>query len=203
MTIQGFDVSHYQPALTPEFVAHLMSVEGYQFGGIKCSEGSYLTDPNFAVNRAACAANRLPRFVYHEATNETPTSQLRRIMQATGGQLKPRERLALVLGDFKVSVSVATSLGTLVHTVGPIKRIKGKAWRPAPVYYANRSNFSSVYNTTTFTPKWVAAFPGDGTECSLPGAVCHQWTDHDPATHGDGDVWCGTDPAAMLAFFQS
>lgn len=200
--IEGFDVSHFQPVLTADFVKHLIA-DGYSFGGIKASEGTYLTDPNFAANRAACRANGLPRFVYHEATTQDIAGQLDRIMSATGGYLLPRERLVLVLGDFAVPPPVALSLAALVKDQGPVKR-STKA-RPVPVLYANRSNFTGVYNAPAFRPypKWVAAFPGDGSECSVPGAVCHQDSDHDPATHGDHDTWCSDDHAAMLAFFRS
>jgi hypothetical protein len=205
-TLQGFDVSHFQPTLTPNGVRHLIDADGYSFGGIKMSEGDYQTDSHFAANRDACRANSLPRFVYHEATAQQSSQQLYRILQASGGHLYPRERIALVLGDFSVPPAQALELAALVAAHGPTKTRDGKTWRPAPVLYANRSNFEGVYFGPNFAPysKWVAAFPGNGDEFKIPNAVCHQDSDHDPATHGDHDVWRpGTTPAQLVAFFRS
>ena len=207
MTLQGFDVSHFQSALTTEFVKHLRDDDGYSFCGIKAGEGNHQIDSNFLQNRDACRNNGFPRFLYWEmlpASSNPLTTQLAEMMRATGGHLYPREQIAIVLGDFSVPPADALDFAKMVATVGPVKRT-GKMHRPQPTFYANRSNFQSVYIGPNFAPyaKWVAAFPGDGSEFKIPNAVAHQDSNHDPATHGDHDVWKpGADETDLLAFFR-
>lgn len=203
--LPGFDVSHYQfPPLTADRIAELRAA-GYAFAGIKCSEGTYQTDMHFAANRAACRAHGFPRWLYHEATSQPPSAQIERIMEATGGILYPRERLCVVLGDFAVPVELAQSLLRGLDLAGPTKRARdGSRSRPLVLAYANRSNWRSVYHgIADERPKIVAAFPGDGSEWSIPGAVIHQDGNRDPATGGDHDLWRSGERADLAGFFQA
>ena len=198
--LAGFDVSHYQPPLDALRVGDLVR-RGYAFAGIKLSEGDYQTDPHFNQNRAALRAHGVPRWLYHEATSQPVPAQLDRIMRASGGYLYPRERIALVLGDFSVSPTIAAALQTAVAGHGPLKRLRGKApHRPAVLLYANLSNWRGPYAHLT-GPKIVAAYPGDDSVWQVPDAVIHQWSDHDPATGGDADHWRNADRADLERFF--
>lgn len=200
---QGFDISHYQTALTPQAASSLRS-RGYDFAGIKASEGSYQTDPHFAENRASLRTVGFPRWLYHEVTTEPAAVQLPRIMEATGGFLYPRERLALALGDFGAPANLCLDLISRVNAAGPVKRAKDVSGepptlhRPPVLLYANRSNFQTVYRDLP-GPRVVAAYPGP----PVVACVIHQDADHDPATGGDHDVWLGGDLAALMAFFRS
>jgi hypothetical protein len=199
---QGFDISHYQAALTPEKVAELfVKPGGYTFAGIKMSEGSYQTDPNFAANRAALRSHGVPRWLYHEVTTQAASVQFERIMSSCHGELYPRERLTLALGDFGASAMICSDLVNLCATKGPTKKVRTPGlptrWRPTPVLYANNSNFEGVYRMLP-GPRVAAAYPGP------PSVACviHQDADHDPATGGDHDVWT-QDPSALMHFFRS
>jgi hypothetical protein len=206
MTINGFDISDFQSALTADSLRHLIVADGYQFGGIKAGEGDYQVDPHFGANREACRANAFPRFIYWEVNPSSPVSaNLAKIMEATGGRLYPRERLALVLGDFHVTPDYALALANQAEANGPPKRTRGGHAHSTPVLYANESNWTTVYTDTGFRPypKWVAAFPGSPAVWNIPGAVAHQDSDHDPATHGDHDVWNPRATSAdMVRFFR-
>jgi hypothetical protein len=183
MTLEGSDVSHFQDVLTTWKAGH------YAFMGIKMSEGTYQTDPNFAANRAILRSVAMPRWIYHEVTaHEAPETQAERIMHASGGFLYPRERIALALGDFGANAATCDLLRKIILETGPAKRARGKKpWRTVPVLYANRSNFETVYAKIP-GPRIVAAFPGPPAPVDC---VMHQNANHDPITGGDHDIWIG------------
>lgn len=186
---QGIDISHWQPVATADRLA------AYDFVFCKATEGSDVTDPNFAANWAVIKAAGKHRGGYHElrpgAVQPVAAQAANFVRAVRAGGLEPGDMLAVSVSDYTVTDADAK---------GFLDAVKDATGARNPVIcYTDLSAGANLPSCTGY-PLWTA-WPASAAPASV--APWDSWRIWQWGETGvDTDAYNGS-PADMAAWIAS
>jgi lysozyme len=173
----GLDISHYQGDLISGLNKKKDSL---YFVICKATEGTNITDANFANNWSILKSKKVIRGAYHFYHNDQDPKQQAQYFTKTimenyflnAGQLPPVLDIENSSMDGNSS-DLKTVQQNILTFLNEVQKITGRI----PMIYTNKSTGNKYLNDKAFAayPLWIAAYTSELTPSSIPTAWNNEW----------------------------